>query len=700
MAVEPEVVRRVEQLRREINRHNYLYYVLDRPEISDAEYDALVRELRELETRHPELVTPDSPTQRVGAPPAKEFAEVRHLSPMFSLANAFDEREFRAWYRRVLNLVGRDRLDLVCELKIDGLAVSLRYEGGVFVQGATRGDGERGEDVTRNLRTIRSIPLRLLDHQRAPRLLEVRGEVYMAKSAFLRLNQEREARGEPPFANPRNAAAGAVRQLDPNITASRPLDIFVYGIGHFEDGVPDTHLEVLEWLGRLGFKVNPHYRLCRTPEEVEDYYRQWLERHHALEYATDGAVVKVNDRRLWNPLGVVGREPRWAVAYKWPAEQAITRLRDIGINVGRTGKLNPYAILEPVQVSGVTVKQATLHNEDYIRTKDIHVDDWVVVERAGEVIPQVVKVLPQRRPAAAPRCSRCDSYFHTTAEHPPEVRWTGGMPTSCPVCGGDVVRLPGEADHRCTNTACPAQLFERLKHFVSKGAMDIEGLGEKWSATLLEKGVVRDIADLYFLRKEQLVALERMGDKLATKILAQIEASKDRPLSRLIFALGIFHVGSEIASLLARRFRSLDALMNASEEEVQSIAGVGPVIARSVVTFFQDARNRRLVERLRKAGVRMAEEAVEERLAAELPLAGTSFCFTGTLASMTRSEAEQRVEALGAHATDSVTRKTTYLVAGADPGGTKMTAAQKYGTTVLTEEQFLGLIGERASARG
>lgn len=669
MAVPPDVLRHMERLRRELHRHNYLYYVLDRPEISDAEYDALMRELRELEAQYPEAVTPDSPTQRVGAPPAKEFPEVRHQVPMLSLANAFNPEELQAWYRRVLTLLEREQVDLVCELKIDGLAVTLRYEDGVLAQGATRGDGERGEDVTQNLRTVRTIPLRLMDSP--PRVLDVRGEVYMPRAAFLKLNQERAARGEPLYANPRNTAAGSVRQLDSRITAARNLDIFVYGIGYFEGEVPDTHAETLAWLERLGFRVNRTWRLCRTLDEVEAYYQEWLHRRHDLDYATDGVVVKVNYRPWWTQLGVVGREPRWAIAYKWPAEVATTRLLDIGINVGRTGRLNPYAVLEPVQVSGVTVRQATLHNEDYIRSKDIRIGDWVMVERAGEVIPQVLRPLPERRTGEEREFS---------------------MPQTCPACGREVVRLPGEADYRCTNTACPAQIFERLRHYAA--VMEIEGLGERWCAILLEKGTVREIADLYHLTVDDLVKLDRMGEKLATKVLGQIQASKERPLSRLIFALGIFHVGGEVADLLAKRFRSMEALMNATEEELTSVEGVGPVIARSVRTFFEDEANRRLVQRLAEAGVRM-EEAPAEAPPEQQVLAGKSFCFTGTLSSMTRPEAERLVESLGGKATSNVTRKTSYLVVGADPGSNKTEAAQKYGTPVLTEEEFLALVGDR-----
>ncbi|MBI2166332.1 MAG: NAD-dependent DNA ligase LigA [Chloroflexi bacterium] len=668
MAADPKTVERIQRLREEINYHNYRYYTLDSPVISDAQYDRLMQELRELESRYPELVTPDSPTQRVGAPPAEGFAEVEHGLPMLSLANAFNGDELLAWHRRVINLLERASFPMTCELKIDGLAVNLLYQDGVLVQGATRGDGYRGEEITNNLRTIKSIPLRLI--KQAPSLMEVRGEVYMPRDSFEALNRDRAARGEPTFANPRNSAAGSVRQLDPAITASRKLDIFVYGIGRVEgNSTPSTQWETLQWLADLGFKANPHSRLCQSTQEVEDFYSEFLEKHEQLKHGTDGIVVKVNDLRLWDVLGVVGREPRYAVAYKWPARQATTQLRKIGINVGRTGSLNPYAILEPVQVGGVTIKQATLHNEDYIRAKDIRIGDWVVVERAGEVIPQIVAPVPGRRTGA-----ECPFVF----------------PSQCPVCGGAVVRPPGDAMHRCTNISCPAQLFERIKHFVA--VMEIEGLGEQWCRTLLESGLVKDLADLYLLKKEDLVRLERMGDKLATRILAQIEVSKTRPLSRLLFALGIFHVGAEIAQLLAAHFQSMDRFMAAGEADLTAIPGIGPKIAQSVVAFFADPPNRALLQKLKSVGVRIQAEA--PAVAAASPLSGKVFCFTGTLASLSRSEAEARVKNLGGSTTDSVTRKTDFLVTGSDAGATKTQAARRLGITLLDEAQLLALLSD------
>ncbi|MFN3974612.1 MAG: NAD-dependent DNA ligase LigA [Dehalococcoidia bacterium] len=670
MPVDPKVIERIEWLRKEIHYHNYRYYVLDSPVISDAEYDALMRELRELEARYPELVTPDSPTQRVGAPPAEGFAEVVHRQPMLSLANAFNEEEFLAWYERVRRLLEGETFAMTCEMKVDGLAVSLTYEKGVFTKGATRGDGFRGEDVTNNLKTIKSIPLRLLGT--GPAAMEVRGEVYMAKEAFHRLNEERAAEGLPLFANPRNAAAGSVRQLDPSVTARRRLDIWVYGIGAVEGGShPNTQWGTLQWLKELGFRTNPHTRRVTTSQEVVDYYREWLEKHHDLPYETDGVVVKVDPFPLWERLGVVGREPRWAVAYKWPATQATTRLISIGINVGRTGRLNPYAILQPVSVGGVTVSKATLHNEDYIKSRDIRIGDWVIVERAGEVIPQVVAPIPARR---------------TGQEQ--EFR----MPTTCPVCGARVVRPPGEAFAFCTNASCPAQFLERLIHFAK--AMEIDGLGEQWCRALVKAGLVQDVADLYRITKDDLLKLERMGDKLAGNILGSIAKSKNRPLSQLLVALGVYHVGSVTAQQIAAKFRSMERLLAASVDDLLAIQGIGPETAQSVVAFLQEERNRRLIAKLREAGVHM-EEGEPTLVSAHLPLAGKMFCFTGTLASMSRPQAEAKVKTLGGIPTDTVTRKTTYLVVGADPGETKMAQARKFGTTLLTEEQFLALIGER-----
>ena len=581
---DPPIVDRLEHLRKEIAHHSYRYYILDDPVVGDAEYDRLLRELIDLELSHPELITADSPTQRVGAAPAEGFSQAEHVVPMLSLSNAFDFQELEAWHRNRKNLLEGADFEMVCELKIDGAAVSLTYENGRLVRGATRGDGYLGEDVTQNLRTVRSIPLVLLG--KAPGNLEVRGEVYMPKEAFREINEERIARGEPPYANPRNSGAGSLRQLDPRITASRNLDIYVYALGYTEDGsMPDNQWDTLQRLKEIGFKVNPHNTLCRTLGEVEEVYRWWIEERHQLSYGVDGLVVKINPFRYQDVLGHVSREPRWAVAYKFPAEQALTRLLDIGINVGRTGSLNPFAILEPVNVSGVTVKMATLHNEEDIHRKDIRIGDWVTVERAGEVIPQVAGPVGARR----------------TGE---EVVFQ--MPERCPVCGTVVVKTETEAMHRCPNTACPAQFFELLKHFVSKGAMDIDGLGERWCRILIDAGLVRDVADLYSLKKESLMQLDRMGDKLATKIIVNVEISKKRPLSRVIFALGVLHVGSEMAGLLAQHYSSVDRLSAATQEELTSVPGIGPKIAASIVDYFRVERNLEVVEKLRQAGVKLS----------------------------------------------------------------------------------------------
>ncbi|MFB3092179.1 MAG: NAD-dependent DNA ligase LigA [Dehalococcoidia bacterium] len=663
-----KVQERVDQLRKEINYHNNRYHVLDDPVVSDSQFDKLVIELKDLETQHPELVTPDSPTQRVGAPPAEGFAQVEHSLPMLSLANAFNYQELEAWYHRVTNLLEGASFDMVCELKIDGLAVALTYQDGRLVQGATRGDGYRGEDVTHNLRTINSIPLSLLEA--GPPRFEVRGEVFMSGEAFAKLNKEREALGEPLYANPRNTAAGSVRQLDPAMTASRNLEIYVYALGYAqENGMPDNHWDTLERLKELGFRISLHNRICRTLGEVEDYYRQWLEERHDLPFQADGVVVKVNPFEYQQQLGVVGREPRWAVAYKFPAEQVVTRLLDIGVNVGRTGSLNPFAILEPVVVGGATVKMATLHNEEDIHRKDIRIGDWVTVERAGEVIPQVIGPVVARRTGE-------EKVFQ--------------MPDRCTVCGAPVVKSPDDAMHRCPNTACPAQFFELLKHFVGKGAMDIDGLGERWSRILIDQGLVEDVADLYYITKEQLLGLERMGDKLATRIMDNIEVSKSRPLSRVLFALGILHIGSEMADLLTQSFHSIDEIAAATEEQLTDVPGIGPKIAASVVTYFGVDNNREVIQKLRAAGVKLEQEAPSGE-AADLPLKGKTFCLTGTLSSMSRSQVEAKIKALGGSTSSNVTRKTTYLVVGADPGS-KLDVANRLGTETLDEGQLLELL--------
>jgi DNA ligase (NAD+) len=657
---------RVEELRSQINYHDYRYYVLDSPEISDAEYDELMRELRRLEEQHPELITPDSPTQRVSGQPVEAFGIVEHRVPLLSLANAFNEEDLRAWHRRAANLLENERFDMVCEPKIDGLAVALVYENGSFVQGATRGDGLRGENITQNLRTIRSLPLTVRGDGLPPRF-EVRGEAYMARHGFEQLNEERANEGQPLFANPRNAAAGSVRQLDSRITARRPLDIFVYQLGWADGATPDSHWEAMQWLGSLGFRINPNTVRFHSLEEVARHCREWVEKRESLDYDIDGVVVKIDDLGLQRTLGFVGREPRWAVAYKFPPTQATTRLLDIRVNVGRTGSLNPYAVLEPVRISGATVKLATLHNEDDIRRKDIRVGDVVIVQRAGEVIPQVVG------PVASRRTGQERVY---------------SIPEKCPECGTPVVRPEGEAMSYCPNRGCLAQAFRLLTHFVSRGAMDIDGIGESLCMSLLKEGLVEDPADLYFLTKEQLLKLERLADKSAQNVLDAIAGSKDRSLARVVFALGIRHVGSEMAEVLAGHFGSLNALANASVEELSAIPTVGPKIAESVNAWFQDDSNRRLMEKLRRAGVRLEGEAAAAR---EGPLSGLSFVVTGTLKRWSRNEAEGLIKGLGGAAGSSVTKKTDYLVVGESPGS-KLQKAQQYGTKLLSEEEFVELL--------
>ncbi|MGD0114845.1 MAG: NAD-dependent DNA ligase LigA [Dehalococcoidia bacterium] len=669
---------RVEELRSLISYHDYRYYVLDSPETSDAAYDDLMRELRSLEERYPQLITPDSPTQRVSGQPVAAFGIVEHRVPLLSLANAFSEEELRAWHRRVSGLAGSDDFALVCEPKMDGLAVALVYEDGLFAQGATRGDGRRGENITENLRTIRSVSLRL--GKGAPPRFEVRGEVYMTKQGFERLNEERVGEGQPLFANPRNAAAGSVRQLDARISARRPLDIFVYQLGWLEGrSPPPTQWETLEWLGSLGFRTNPNNARMPGIDDAIALCREWAGRRDSLPYEIDGIVVKMDDLALQERLGVVGREPRWAIAYKFPPIQATTKLIDIGINVGRTGSLNPYAILEPVRVGGATVKLATLHNEDDIHRKDIRIGDTVIVQRAGDVIPQVVG------PVLSLRTGK-ERVYRT--------------PEKCPVCSAPVRRLEGEAMSYCTNTACPAQAERLLEHFVSRGAMDIEGIGESLAAVLLANRLVADPGDIYGLTADQLAELmlpgdghpRRLGEKTAEKIVDQTERSKQRPLSRVVFALGIRHVGGEMADRLAEHFGSIDAMAAASVEELEAVPTVGPKIAQSVRAYFDDEDNRRIVEKLRRAGVRLAEESAGGRK--EGPLHGLTIVVTGTLSTLTREEAEERIRELGGSAVASVSRKTDYVVVGESPGS-KAQRAQELGTKVVSEEEFLALLERR-----
>jgi DNA ligase (NAD+) len=663
---ESAIQQRVEELRRQINYHNYRYHVLDDPEISDGEYDLLMRELRSLEEEHPELQSPDSPTQRVGGAPSSEFGVVEHAIPMLSLANAFDEPSLRAWHARASRLLGRDVTGFVLEPKIDGLAVALIYQQGRLVVGATRGDGMRGDDITPNIRTIRSVPLTLADSP--PELIEVRGEVYLTRAAFERINEERAAAGQPLFMNPRNCAAGSLRQLDQRITATRPLDIFVYALGQISENEPRHHWEAIQRFRELGLRTNPENRRVETIDEVVAQVAAWEHRRETLPYEIDGVVVKIDDLDIQRELGAVGREPRWAIAFKFPPTQATTLLQDIGINVGRTGSLNPYAILEPVKIAGVTVKLATLHNEDDIRRKDIRIGDTVIVHRAGEVIPQVVgPVLSKRPPEAVPY----------------------SMPTTCPECGSPVVRPEGEAMSYCSGglVVCPAQRWRWLELYVARGTMDIDRVGEKLLLNLMQQGLVNDPADLYSLTMEQLIVLDRMAEKSAQNVLTSIAASKDRPLARLLWALNIRHVGEKAGQLLAEHFGSLDALMQATEEEISQVEGIGPIIAKSIVTYFANEQYRAVIEKLRAAGVRLVDEPKSGADVVAGPLSGKSFVVTGRLQRATRSGIEAQIKALGGIVQDSVTKKTDYLVVGED-AGSKLAKAQKLGTRILDEETF------------
>lgn len=660
---------RVEELRRQIEYHNYRYYVLDAPEISDAEYDQLMEELRRLEAEHPELQSPESPTQRVGAGPLEAFGIVEHRLPLLSLANAFSPEALRAWHARVARLIGERTLRYVLEPKIDGLAVSLTYEQGRLAVAATRGDGLHGENVTANVRTIRSVPLTLQGDP--PPVVEVRGEVYLSRAAFERINAERAEAGQPLFANPRNAAAGSLRQLDPRITASRPLDIFFYQIGYAEGAVlPRSHWDCLDLLRAWGLRTNPENQLVEGIDAVIEAAVAWEHRRERLPYDIDGVVIKIDDRDLQAELGAVGREPRWAIAYKFAPTQATTRLLKIEVNIGRTGSVNPYAVLEPVSIGGVVVKLATLHNAQDVRRKDIREGDTVIVQRAGEVIPQVIgPVLSKRPPNTRPY----------------------ELPTHCPSCGAPIEQPPGEAMAYCTNNpaGCRAQLFELLKHFASRPCLEIDGLGEKLAAALLDAGLVHDVADLYALTKEQLLRLDRMGDKSAENLLASIARSKQRPPARLLHGLGIRHVGGETAARLLDAFGSIDALSQATEAEIAAVEGVGPTIARSVRQWFDEPRNQTVLAKLRAAGLPLGPTATSGT--GGQPLAGQAFVITGRLESMSRAEAEARLRALGATVSDTVSKKTTYLVVGAEPGS-KLKKAQALGTPLLDEAGLLALL--------
>jgi DNA ligase (NAD+) len=658
---------RVRFLREAIEQANYQYHVLDAPEINDEAYDALMHELVRLEQEHPELQTPDSPTQRVGATPSGAFAAYPHAVPMLSLSNVFDEEELRAFDGRVRKLAG-EIPGYVCELKIDGLAMSLRYVDGSLVSAGTRGDGSVGEDVTSNIRTVRSIPLTL----RAKTLarIDVRGEVFMTKRAFAKVNAEREAAQLPAFANPRNSAAGAIRQLDPRETAKRNLSFFAYAVGEHEGApLPASQHTLLEELRALGFPVDPNAKVCATIDDVLAFCRDWEARREDLDYEIDGVVIKVDDLELQAKLGFAGKDPRWATAFKFRAREARTKLLDIGINVSRSGKLNPYAILEPVPIGGVTVERATLHNEDDIRRKDIRIGDKVIVHRAGDVIPYVVGPVPELRPPGAREYA---------------------MPDACPVCGSAVEHPADDVFFYCTNMSCPAQLRERIRHFASRGAMDIEGLGDVLSNQLVDFGLVRDVADLYTLTLEAVAGLPRMGEKSAANVIVNIAGSKGRGLARVLAALNIRYVGGQNATLLAGAFGSIQALEAASVESLTGVAGIGPQIAQSVVFFFEQPQNRDVIARLMAAGVDLTAPLLERAPAG--PLAGKSLVLTGTLPTLTREAATELILAAGGRVAGSVSSKTDYVVAG-EEAGSKLKKAQDLGIAILDEDGLRALTG-------
>jgi DNA ligase (NAD+) len=659
--------KKIESLREKIRHHEYLYYVVDNPEISDGEFDKLMRQLKDLEAENPDLVTADSPTQRVGGKPREGFVKVPHSSPMLSLDNTYSEEELRDWERRVHELSGRKDVDYVCELKLDGMSLALIYEDGKLVRGITRGDGSVGEDVTLNVRTVRSVPLSIpkekLKKAGIPVDFEVRGELLMPTASFKKINEERERNGLPTFANPRNFTAGTVRQLDSNITAERRLDYFPYILLQNGRTYFDHHSKTLGALESAGFKVNPNHKLVRSMDEVWAFIERWEERRDSLPYEIDGIVVKVDRTSLQDELGFTGKAPRWAIAYKYAARAGITKLEDIRVQVGRTGKLTPVAVLAPVLIGGTTVRNATLHNMDEIERLGVKIGDWVQVERGGDVIPKVAKVIDDKEHP------RGHKIFH--------------MPETCPVCGTKVVRTEGEVDYRCVNANCPAKLRETILHFASRGVMNIDGMGDALVTQLTDRGLVKNVADIYKLTKNDLLSLERMGDKSAQNILDEIENSKKLPLERVIYGLGIRMVGERTAQFLAEHFGSMEGLESAGVEELQDVNEVGPRIAESIVEFFGIAANRKLVDRLREAGLTLTGQ--KKRRGTKL--AGKTFVLTGTLAHFTRDEAKKMIEDAGGKVTGSVSKKTDYVVAGAD-AGSKLDKAKELGVKVIDEREM------------
>jgi len=671
-AIDQKIEKKLEALREKIRHHEYRYYVLDDPELSDADFDKLMNELKRLEAEHPALVTPDSPTQRVGGKPREGFVKAKHSSPMLSLDNAYTEEELRDWERRVHELSGRTDVEYMCELKLDGMSLALIYSDGRLERGITRGDGSVGEDVTLNVRTVRSVPLSIskdnLRKSGIPFDFEVRGEMLMPIAAFRKLNEEREKQGLATFANPRNFTAGTVRQLEPSITAQRRMDYFAYML--LKDGRTffDRQSKTMDALEAAGFKVNPHRKLAKNLDEVWKFIESWEAKRESLPYEIDGIVIKVDRTGLQRELGFTGKAPRWAIAYKYAARGGITQIENIVPQVGRTGKLTPVAWLKPVPIGGTTVSRATLHNMDEIERLGVKIGDWVEVERGGDVIPKVVKVVEDK-------------------DHP-RGRKQFEMPEHCPVCGGNVVRTPGEADHRCVNANCPAKLQGTILHFASRHVMDIDGLGEALVNQLTERGLVRNVADLYKLTKDDLLKLERMGEKSAENVLSEIADSKTLPLERVIFGLGIRFVGERTAQFLAEHFGSLDAIMKASAEELEEVNEVGPRIAESIVEFFADEHNRKLVSDLRKAGLTFTGQKKEKGT----KLAGKTFVLTGTLERHTRDEAKKMIEDAGGRVSGSVSKKTDCVVAGSD-AGSKLDKARELGVSVIGEEELEGLVG-------
>ena len=665
---ENDIKKKLEKLRDEIRRHDHLYYVLDKPRISDREYDELYRELKGLELSHPELITPDSPTQRVGAPPVKAFGVVRHITPMLSMDNTYSAEEIREFDERVRKNLRGAEPEYVVELKFDGVSISLTYENGAWTRGATRGDGVEGDDVSNNLKTIRSIPLSIKGAaEKLPRLMEARGEVYMTKSELDELNREKEKTGEELFANPRNAAAGSLKLLDPKMAAKRHLSIYVYGLGHYEGIELKTHLETLEYLKDAGFRVNPNRKLCKTIEEVIEYCESWEKKKDSLVYEIDGMVLKVNDLAQRKMLGVTSKSPRWAIAYKFPAEKALTEIKDIIIQVGRTGAITPVAILKSVHLSGTTVSRATLHNFDEISRLDAKIGDKVYVEKSGEIIPKVLRVAKDKR---------------TGKERP------FPMPVKCPACGSKLVREKEEVAIRCENAGCPAQIKERVLHFASRSAMDIENMGDAIVSQLVDKALIKDYGDIYNLRLDDVKALERMAQKSAQNLIDAVEKSKANELHRLIFGLGIRHVGEHAAWVLANHFGSIEKMEEASRDGLTEIHEIGPVMAESIYNFFHNKENLSILSKLKEAGLRMSGARV---LAKEGPLEGKNIVITGTLKTFTRPEAEELIRRMGGNASSGVGKNTDFVIVGKEPGS-KLDKARALGVKTLTEDEFKAIV--------